>query len=267
MHGDLRTKLWNIIYKSFIENLPYNLYDFDPTAKLLFEVLWHSFFKNPIDTIPKTKPKILEHIRTWFFTVEWYEVYDFVEVLAKFGQKHTKKRFDELVNAVLEEEVAGYRILNLQVTPITDEKEIREIELALETARNLGLQGVFEHIDNALGKLADRQNPDYRNSIKESISAVESVAKSIAGAPKATLDDALKAIEAKIGVHPALKKGFLSIYGYTSDDDGIRHSLLEQSTCDFEDAKYMLVSCTAFVNYLIVKAQKAQIKLTRSAAS
>jgi hypothetical protein len=64
-----------------------------------------------------------------------------------------------------------------------------------------------------------------------------------------------------VGLHSALKKGFSSIYGYTSDNDGIRHALTQDSNCDQEDAKYMLVSCSAFVNYLIVKATKSGISI------
>jgi len=108
-----------------------------------------------------------------------------------------------------------------------------------------------------LSKLSDRKNPDYRNSIKESISAVEAMAVIISGRSGATLGDALKVIKDTIGLHSALEKGFLAIYGYTSDADGIRHAMLSESKCDFEDAKYMLVSCSAFVNYLKMKAGKA----------
>ena len=49
------------------------------------------------------------------------------------------------------------------------------------------------------------------------------------------------------------------LYGYTSDADGIRHALLDESDLDFEDAKFMLVSCSAFTNYLKGKAIKAGI--------
>lgn len=49
------------------------------------------------------------------------------------------------------------------------------------------------------------------------------------------------------------------MYGYTSDEDGIRHSLLEESTLKFMDAKFMLVSCSAFINFLIDKASEAGI--------
>ena len=42
---------------------------------------------------------------------------------------------------------------------------------------------------------------DYRNSIKESISAVEAMARLVAENPKATLADALKAIERRGALH------------------------------------------------------------------
>jgi hypothetical protein len=112
-----------------------------------------------------------------------------------------------------------------------------------------------------LTKISDRKNPDYRNSIKESISAIESVAKIISNNSKDSLGGALDKIKGKIKLHAALEKVFKQIYGYTSDSDGIRHALTEETNCDFEDAKYMLVSCSAFINYLVVKADKAGIKL------
>ena len=44
---------------------------------------------------------------------------------------------------------------------------------------------------------------------------------------------------------------FRSLYGFVSDDGGIRHSLLESSSViNYSDAKYFLVSCSAFVNYI-----------------
>src|SRR5258708_2979163 len=74
--------------------------------------------------------------------------------------------------------------------------------------------------------------------------------------PKATLGDALKKLE-EIGIslHPALKSAFSQLYGYTSDASGIRHSLLAQSVLDLEDAKLMLVLCSAFVNFLKARNQ------------
>jgi len=79
------------------------------------------------------------------------------------------------------------------------------------------------------------------------------------GSTKSTLADALKKLDEKIEIHPAPKEGFKKIYGYTSDADGIRHALMDEDKLEFDDPKYMLVSCFAFINYLIAKSRKAEI--------
>ena len=80
------------------------------------------------------------------------------------------------------------------------------------------------------------------------------MARIVSEKPKATLSDALKAIEKNGLLHEALKDGFIKLYGYTSDADGIRHAMLDEPTLTAADARYFLLSCTSFVNYL-----KAQI--------
>ena len=56
-----------------------------------------------------------------------------------------------------------------------------------------------------------------------------------------------------------MKKAFTCLYGYTSDSGGIRHALTEDDVVpNFEDAKFMLVSCSAFINYLIAKVAKIE---------
>lgn len=80
--------------------------------------------------------------------------------------------------------------------------------------------GAETHLSAALSLLADRTSPDYRNSIKESISAVEAVASVISRTPNATLGDALKTLKHSIEIHPALEGAFSKMYGYTSNSEG-----------------------------------------------
>jgi hypothetical protein len=131
---------------------------------------------------------------------------------------------------------------------ITAPEEITSIEETLALSGKFGV--VSEHMATALRMLSDRREPDYRNSIKESISAVESIASIIAGRKTADLGPALKVLEQRKLLHGALKSAFNSLYGFTSDADGVRHALLEESDLTFADAKFMLVACSAFVNYL-----------------
>jgi hypothetical protein len=176
-------------------------------------------------------------------------VYDFLEFTANYGLEEQRAvAYAEGCNLLLTKHAAAYRLVAGRITPITSDEEIASVE------QSLGLTGRFaaaaEHMRTALARFSDRNSPDYRNSVKESISAVESVCQIIAGDSKATLGDALK----RLGVHKALEKGFSAIYGYTSDADGIRHALLEESEVGADDAKFFLVSCSAFVNYLISRS-------------
>jgi hypothetical protein len=104
--------------------------------------------------------------------------------------------------------------------------------------------------------LSDRRDPDYRNSIKESISAVEALVKTVTKSDKETLGDLLKDLERKGKLHPALKAAFSSLYGYTSDADGIRHALLDEDRVTFDQGKFMLVACSAFTNYVTAMVRR-----------
>lgn len=255
MDDGLRSGLWNAISLYYFDNT--GNYIHNSRYNTLFNNLWHNFFKLPLDTMDNWAGTTKSVIRNWFFKWNWYEVYDFIEYITKIDSPTQPDRFIEFCNKVLERDRSGYRFINGIIAPITSELEVKEIDEAINNSTNANLVGVKTHLENALRMLSDKESPDYRNSIKESISAVESISKVLSSGSKHSLGSALDKIKGKIKLHPALEKGFKQIYGYTSDTDGIRHALMEESTCDFEDAKYMLVSCSAFINYLTVKADKS----------
>lgn len=114
------------------------------------------------------------------------------------------------------------------------------------------LSACKKSITKALNLLYDREKPDYSNSVKESISAIESMCNIILGTNNSTLGDALNKLENQgVKIHGAMKKAYSSLYGYTSDKSGIRHNSGIDENTTFEEAKYMLVSCSAFLNYLV----------------
>jgi hypothetical protein len=204
-------------------------------------------------------------IRKHFFECKWYEVYDFIEFTVKevyhinsYG--FSPQNFVSACNIALEKELSACRIIDKCVVEITSEEEIDSIDSAIKNTSKW--EGVHVHLRSALSHLSDRKNPDFRNSIKESISAVEALAQVITKNNKATLGSALKLLENKIKLHPALSKSFSKLYGYTSDADGIRHAMLEKDNLTFVDAKYMLVACTGFINYLIGKLSECKVDLT-----
>ena len=169
------------------------------------------------------------------------------------------KAFKSFCNSVLERENSAYRFVDDYVTEITSASEIQSVEEALEAVSSMS--GVKAHLSTAVELLSDRKNPDYRNSIKESISAVEGISQIMTGKPKATLGEALAILESSGSLHGALKRGFSALYGYASDADGIRHAMLDEASLTFTDAKYMLIVCTAFINYVLGKAADLDLRL------
>ncbi|PWL32953.1 MAG: hypothetical protein DCO96_00960 [Fluviicola sp. XM-24bin1] len=225
------------------------------------KVLWIEFFKEPIDEISSYRFEATDVIRARFFDAAWYRIYDFIELIANFEHDEVNfypEEFIEFTNKVLESENSGYRLLNGQIVPISNEFELSEIDESLIKTQALSsYSGVNLHLNSVIQKLSDRSNPDYRNSIKESILAVESICSILTGDKKATLGVTLKKLETENKIHSALKTGFSALYGYTSDAGGIRHKLLEgDSEVSFDEAKFMLVTCSVFINFLISKASK-----------
>lgn len=259
MDSDLRIGLWNALdihywrEVSFYRGIFYE--ETDPVMRELIKRLWLNYFKSPLDSLSHSWSEVYGHIRTYFFNCAWNEVYDFIEFVASaYPITSINERFMWYANTILEREVAAYRFVENRIVEITSKEEIAEVEQAAQAGDVMRPAAL--HIQRALGLLADRKSPDYRNSIKESISAVESACKMLTKQPKGGLADALKELNARVGLHPALEQAFLKLYGYTSDADGIRHALMDEPILGFEDAKFMLVACSAFVNYVVAKTAK-----------
>ena len=187
-----------------------------------------------------------------FLEAPYNEIFDLLELITRHrysdNETNKQKQFYDFINMVFEREYVGYRMIDGKITPIADENEKESIEEACENK----FEGTKAHISKALGFISDREQPDYKNSVKESISAVESVCSIIVGDESASLGKALKRLKDNgVNIHPTLEVAFSKLYGYTSDEGGIRHAEgMTESEVTFEDAKFMLVSCSAFVNYL-----------------
>ncbi|MHB0924748.1 MAG: AbiJ-NTD4 domain-containing protein [Bellilinea sp.] len=249
MSEELRNSLWNILDIAVWKGSDFYSYWIKPHSVLdsYSTALWHFYLKKPLDTRPDSGIKIINNIREYYFSCEWYEVYDFIEFTLQHFEDPDRM---DLINSTLEQGLSAYRFIDYLCSDITDEQEINMLEEALQ---DHDFPSVRNHLKRALELISDRKNPDYRNSIKESISAVESFARIITGTPKATLGEALGKIQQKNTIHPSLLSAFSKIYGYTSDEDGIRHSMLDEPNISVSDAKFFLLSCTSFINYMKTK--------------
>lgn len=256
---DLRTALWNALTIYYLDELKEHEYETNSNLVTILKRLWIHYFKYKLDEFPSYSLSRFEReVKEYFFKAQWNEIFDIIEFIISHyteeihrNKNHRNFKFIELCNSTLEQHISAYRIIDFLVTEITSDQEISSIEKALEDTSSI--TPVRTHIRRALELMTDRKSPDYRNSIKESISAVEALCIVITGDPKATLGQALNEIEKTNKLHPALKKSFTSLYGYTSDSDGIRHALIDEDNLNQDDARYMLVICTTFTNYLLTK--------------
>ena len=185
--------------------------------------------------------------------VEWFhklELLDFfIDILDIVSHGEATNQFVEDVNYQFERLRYGYRIINNLVTPITAKNEIECVEEAI----NNSTDNINAHLNCAMKHLSDKESPDYRNSIKESISAVGVLCREMTG--ENDLGKSLYVLEQKQGkLHPLLKNAFGTLYNYTSDKrSGIRHELMDENgpyIPSFHEAKFMLITCSAFINYI-----------------
>ncbi len=251
----LRIKLWNVLKIAIWDHYDTSNRSYDNVTKRidnLIKRIWFHYFNRDLDGLPDFYERhgqkgAYDELKGYFFNCEWHDVYDLLETLADDKSDLISGQTREWVNKTLEEHNAAYRLVGNEIAEITDKHEIQAIEVALANADS----PVRTHLDAALRMLSDKEAPDYRNSVKESISAVEAACRQVTGNSSATLGDALKRVQ---NLHPAMSGAFSKLYGYASDASGIRHSLTDEATISYADAKFMLVTCSAFVSYLKVAA-------------
>jgi AbiJ-like protein len=253
LDDDLRNSLWNVCYEYCFTrtgaSTPFLLND---EMYQLAVALQRDFYKQPIQMLSRyTLDYVQEQLR-FFHVRNWYEVLNLIQFLHNEFSGIHQQNFEADINHVLEREKSAYRFIAGELAPITSQVEMTEVERAMQYGARF--EAVSEHVRAALALYSSKPSPDYRNSIKESISAVEASARIISGDSSAKLGDALKIIDDAKPIHGALKQALLKLYGYTSDEGGIRHSLVEAPNIDESDARFMLVACSAFVNYLISRS-------------
>lgn len=188
----------------------------------------------------------------------WYRKLDLVEFTIKYlydlGQKNYRfssvsNSFISQLNYEFERLNFAYRVVNAEIIDVTSKEELDAVESAMHDSST----NIRTHLNNALELYAQRPIGDYRNSIKESISAVEVYCREITG--ENTLGKALKKMNSKgVTIPPTLRDAFEKLYVYTNQPNtGIRHALMDDDgtyTPASEEAWFMLVSCSSFINYL-----------------
>lgn len=260
LDDETRTELWNVtdILRTILQKAARS--DYSKTQDNLLRAIWTRVFKLAADERSRDD-QVWTRIKERMLRAEWFDVLDLIEQLTVYVERNedhpTKGVAAAIVTAYngrFESHLVGYRFIGLEIAPIDTTAEAQAVSDAIDDAASI--TGARHHLERAVDLLSDRQTPDYPNSIKESISAVEAVCAAVTG--ESTLGAAIKRLQsAGVKIHPALERAWSAMYGWTSDADGIRHGSIEAPEADQALAKYMLVTCSAFVSHVIEAGRKA----------
>lgn len=204
------------------------------------------FFRRPASSFVNQTFIIRADLEKFFSNATIAPLFDLVEFLVRHSgcsQALKGDLADAFVNAR-----AAYRIIDSQIVAIGVHEQGRAFEAAISHAEAIGALPARNHLIRS--GLALR-NGDWADSVRESIHAVEAMSRKYE--PSATtLGPALKALERRGHIHGSLKAAFEKLYGYTNDEGGIRHALLDDvARVDEVDALFMVGVCASFVSYLI----------------
>lgn len=266
---DLRVAIINALTEEIWQRWDYGIYsgNRDEIIKLA-QKIWVEFFKKLLHEFPDSniKNSLTDRYRNRWYpiiqdfcqTCDWCRLYDLVEFISKNIKEDWYLGLEQAINHALAKENSAYRLIHKEIVEITDNHEIEEIQSALDEA----ISPTKAHLEQSLKFLSDRKNPDYRNAIKEAISAIESDMKWITGKPNASLADGIRALKENKSMRSTFEQALTKLYAYTNDGSGIRHALLEEDADDisYSDAKFMFIICVSFHNYLV--ALIAENKIT-----
>ena len=209
------------------------------------------FFKESIDETPKWTKYCEKKYKNLFLSEEYDKILDFIEyILRIFPQLFS---IDPFLN-IFKKNLLAYTIVDEKcptIVPAATPEEGETIRQAFEAAK----EDKYEPVRKHLRKSAERINANQpADAMRESIHAVESVLRIVTD--EKDFNKALQKFKTSHRIHKALKGAFEKLYGYTSDEPGIRHGLGDQpeSPAGMDEAVFMLGTCAAFVGYVIRKS-------------
>lgn len=178
-----------------------------------------------------------------------YALETFEEILTAVisTEPSAEKIIHKGANMIFDRFIVGYRFTGGYLAPITSDLEVETVNQALKNENQSAV--ARQHLENAVRMLSNREAQSFGKIIAEAIDAVEAQAHHLTGIN--TLSAALKKISPKDGdAHPALFRAWQKLYAWSSDA-GIRHANVKGHDHDRDLATYIVVTASAFINYLV----------------
>jgi hypothetical protein len=255
----LRNRIWNIISRNYFpDDLLSTALGRTGSYYYFIYNLYDGFFKEDADFVLDGRSKNVKYfqkaIKVRYNVLNWKGTCDFLEFIVKYEEITgvDAKKFIEECNLIFDNEKVNYHFYDKKIVNVDSNEEVKE----LDYASLVPYDQVNQHLTSALDMLNNSVNPSYRNSIKESISAVESLIKLITNQHNVSFSHAIDIITKDFQLEASLKAGLEKIYGYASSANGIRHAIIERPNTGEEEARFMFIVCVSFINYILRKKNK-----------
>lgn len=254
LDSSIRRALFNALWSATQQE--YSDWGYTSLGESVINIVLQEAFHLTVDDairIGSDYPLFIRKIKNTILEGTWENCLEVCQVAARASMG--SGIFISLISEALDKRQSPYMLVDLEpwtIIPRGDENERTAFEENWAIIKASSLEGAKTH----LRKSAEALNKgDSRDAIREAIHAVEGTARIITGNEKAKLGAALGLLEKDKGLHSALKAGFSSLYGYASDEKGIRHALIEGDNANVgqDEALFMFSACTAFVAYLARK--------------
>jgi len=250
MDSDLTIGLWNILMDTYWPILTSHHKLKSVSAQLFLKRLWTEYYQKPLDTMPGDWSTFALKIRSFFMDANtlWFQKYELLEFfVTEFYNTEVRKDFVGSCNALLERENSAYRFVRNQLVMITDDLDMRETLKAMSCP----FQSARTHLNQALMYLSDKSAPDYKRSIQNALFAVQRVGAELTG--ETQLPAAFQKLHSMVHLNHQFRASLEKLLAFTEGPDGLDHPLTLDAELDYADAQMMLVTCSAFVNYLATK--------------
>ena len=252
--NEARTRIWNLFFVHLKKSMVTSSLGGGPWLGRawddMLEAAHADFHISPLDEWRSDFWPNCKKLREYIETQPFKKVFDLIQFVLRHPQRppgfirDMKHKFAECRLAYTIDAGPPPTIL-----PAVTPEEGDVVVGALQTLRDGGLDASAGHLRQASERINEG---DWAGSVRESIHAVESVARQLDPKASRTLGPALKSIERRGALHPALKTAFSRLYGYTSDEQGIRHASLGHADTPVgkDEAVFMLGACASFASYL-----------------
>lgn len=254
LSSDARLEIWNLLYHHADRSSQSN-----PIGTRVLTSGWLSvaktlhvdFLKIPLDDFRPLTRSFVDHYREYVLDIlPFNRVFDLIQMIMRHD--NCPHEFISAVEGIFERCRLAYFVDTngpATILPMSTRQEGEAVREAIDIFHTAGLTGPVAHLRQA-GQLINQG--DWSGSIRESIHAVESIARNLTPDEATAFAPALRSLEKIHPIHPALKHAFIRLYGYTSDEEGIRHPLINSadSPAGRDEAVFMLSACASFTSYL-----------------